>query len=117
MKHLFVIVLCFAPAFLFAQSDKHVKGNLSERKKTNPQKAAKKFEPIQLWFVMLTKGANRSQDSVTAAKLQEGHMANISKLSETGKLLVAGPFMEDANWRGIFILKSDFFVFRFDISI
>ena len=34
----------------------------------------------QFWFVMLTKGNNRTQDSVTAAKIQEGHMANITRL-------------------------------------
>ena len=53
------------------------------------------------------KGTNRTQDSTAAAKLQEGHMANINKMAASGKLLVAGPFLEDANWRGVFILKCD----------
>jgi len=57
----------------------------------------------QFWFVMLLKGNNRTQDSATAAKLQEGHMANISKLYKEGKLKVAGPFGDDGNWRGVFI--------------
>ncbi len=57
----------------------------------------------QYWFVMLVKGSNRTQDSATAAKIQEGHMANISKLYYEGKLKVAGPFGDDGNWRGIFI--------------
>ena len=52
---------------------------------------------------MLTKGANRTQDSVTAEKIQEGHMANITRLHKMGKILVAGPFGDDSNWRGIFI--------------
>jgi len=52
---------------------------------------------------MLTKGANRNQDSVTAAKIQDGHMANIRRLAGMGKILVAGPFGDDINWRGIFI--------------
>ncbi|MFM2327532.1 MAG: hypothetical protein RIR31_1734, partial [Bacteroidota bacterium] len=34
----------------------------------------------QYWFVLLTEGKNRTQDSATAAKIQEGHMANISRL-------------------------------------
>jgi uncharacterized protein len=57
----------------------------------------------QYWFVMLTKGNNRTQDSLTAAKIQEGHMANINRLYYEGKLKVAGPFGDDGNWSGIFI--------------
>ena len=57
----------------------------------------------QYWFVMLTKGSNRTQDSTTAAKIQEGHMANINRLYYEGKLKVAGPFGDDGDWRGIFI--------------
>jgi uncharacterized protein YciI len=57
----------------------------------------------QYFFVMLTTGSNRTQDSATAAKIQEGHMANINRLYYEGKLKVAGPFGDDGNWRGIFI--------------
>jgi len=49
----------------------------------------------QYWFVMLTAGNNRTQDSVTAAKIQEGHMANIGRLYKEGKLKVAGPFGDE----------------------
>ena len=61
----------------------------------------------QYWFVMLVKGPTRSQDSVTAAKLQEGHMDNMRKMNEDGKLKVAGPFGDDGNWRGIFIFDCE----------
>ena len=57
----------------------------------------------QYWFVMLTAGNNRSQDSLTAAKIQEGHMANITRLYNEGKLKVAGPFGDEGKWIGIFI--------------
>ena len=60
----------------------------------------------QYWFVMLLKGPNRDQDSVTAAKIQQGHMANINRLYNAGKLKVAGPFGDDGNWLGIFIFDS-----------
>ncbi|MGG9960579.1 YciI family protein [Ferruginibacter sp. SUN106] len=57
----------------------------------------------QYWFVMLIAGKDRTQDSATAAKIQEGHMANINRLYYEGKLKVAGPFGDDGNWKGIFI--------------
>jgi uncharacterized protein YciI len=57
----------------------------------------------QYWFVMLTAGNNRTQDSATAAKIQEGHMANINRLYYDGKLKVAGPFGDEGKWKGIFI--------------
>ncbi len=57
----------------------------------------------QYWFVMLLKGNNRTQDSATVTKLQQGHMANITRLYNEGKIKVAGPFGDDTNWRGIFI--------------
>jgi|ERR1051326_2104698 uncharacterized protein YciI len=57
----------------------------------------------QYWFVMLTAGNNRSQDSLTAAKIQEGHMANINRLYKEGKLKLAGPFGDEGKWIGIFI--------------
>lgn len=60
----------------------------------------------QYWFVMLLKGPNRNQDSATAAKIQEGHMANINRLYYDGRIKVAGPFGDDGNWLGIFIFDS-----------
>lgn len=68
------------------------------------QKKEKMEDQIrQYWFVMLLKGNNRTQDSATAAKIQEGHLANINKLYYEGKLKVAGPFGDNGNWLGIFI--------------
>lgn len=58
----------------------------------------------QYWFVMLITGPKRDQDSATAAKIQAGHMANMNRLYELGILKVAGPFGDDGNWRGLFIL-------------
>jgi uncharacterized protein YciI len=37
-----------------------------------------------------------------------GHMANITRLSEAGQLVLAGPFAQDpAGWRGLFLLAVE----------
>ena len=56
-------------------------------------------------FCYLKKGPNRKQDSATAARLQQGHMENIGKLAEAGKLILAGPFLDTGEIRGIFIFN------------
>ncbi len=80
--------------------------------KEQPNKRIVKMENINLkqyYFVMLTRGAERKKVTDTAIinKMQAGHMENIKRLYEAGKILVAGPFDDDGNWRGIFIFDCD----------
>lgn len=58
----------------------------------------------QYWFVMLKKGPKRDQSAEESRKLQAGHMANIEAYAKSGQLHIAGPFADDGDWRGIFIL-------------
>lgn len=55
------------------------------------------------YFAYLKVGPNRSQDSLQAAKLQRAHMDNIGRLANEGKLIVAGPFLDKGEVRGIYI--------------
>lgn len=59
-------------------------------------------------FGLLVRGPNWTP-AVTeeTKKLQEGHMANIKRLSEAGKLVLAGPFIDGGERRGVFIFKVD----------
>jgi uncharacterized protein len=51
------------------------------------------------------RGPDRSQDSLTAAKIQKGHMAHIMQMAKDKKLVLAGPFMDNGDLRGIFVFN------------
>jgi len=100
MKQAFIFFISVAGLFICVES--HAQDKQAKADSLKPSE--RKYEMKQYFFVMLIKGENRSQDSVTAAKIQEGHMKNIQKMADMGKLLVAGPFGDDGNWRGVFIM-------------
>jgi uncharacterized protein len=75
-------------------------GDLSAQKKNEEDNLKPYF------FVILKQGPHRNQDSATAAKIQKGHIENINKLAASGKLNVAGPFLDEGDMRGIFIFDS-----------
>ena len=62
-------------------------------------------EMKRYWLVMLKKGPNRNQDSLSAAKIQTAHLANINRLVKEGKIIMAGPMGTDGDLRGIFIMN------------
>lgn len=66
-----------------------------------------KYEMKTYQMVFLYKGPNRNQDSTEAMKIQEAHLANIQRLADEGKLIVAGPFLDDKDLRGIFIFDVE----------
>lgn len=57
-------------------------------------------------FVILKTGTNTTTDKAFIDSCFSGHMANIIRLVNEGKLLVAGPFgKNDKTYRGIFIFN------------
>ena len=65
-----------------------------------------KFEMKQYWMVFLKKGPNRTQDSISAAKIQDAHIRNIDRLAALGKIVLAGPMGYDQDLRGIFVIDA-----------
>jgi uncharacterized protein YciI len=68
---------------------------------------ADKFGMKKYVIAFLKKGPNRSQDSVTAANLQQAHLRNIQRMANEGKLVLAGPFLEDGDLRGIYFFNVE----------
>ncbi|MGI9013391.1 MAG: YciI family protein [Phycisphaerales bacterium] len=58
-------------------------------------------------MAFLKAGPNRSQNAEEAAALQSAHLANIRRLASEGKLVVAGPFLDDGEVRGIYIFNAE----------
>lgn len=69
------------------------------------QLGADNYGMKQYVMAFLKAGHNRTQDTETAAKLQTAHLKNIQRLANEGKLLVAGPFLDDGCVRGIYIFN------------
>ena len=70
--------------------------------------AQRPVTPASYVFGVLVRGAKWTKEQTEETKkIQEGHMANIARLAETGKLVLAGPFVDGGDRRGVFIFKLD----------
>jgi uncharacterized protein YciI len=70
-------------------------------------KPAQPIKMEQLAFGFLVAGPNRSQDKETAQQLQKEHLAYMDARHKEGKLLVAGPIVENGgDRRGIVIYRT-----------
>jgi uncharacterized protein len=57
----------------------------------------------KFWLLSYLSGGNRSQDAATAQQIQQGHMAHLSTLYNTGKSCVAGPTDGQGEVRGFVV--------------
>jgi len=103
----FTIILLFSILFAGAQTKKE-----ETKKPAYDSVLAKKlggddYGMKKYVIAFLKAGPNRNQDSATAVKLQAAHMANIERMAETGDLVVAGPFMDKGELKGIYIFNVE----------
>src|SRR5688572_20805214 len=64
------------------------------------------YQMKQYWLVLLKKGNNRNHSKVDSDKIQSAHMANINRLHQQGKIIMAGPIANEQDLRGIFIMDG-----------
>lgn len=101
MKNLLTILLSILLSnFVFAQ-----KTNSNYDAELANELQADEYGMKYYIFAILKTGSDTPEDQDLRAKSFAGHMTNIKKLVEDGKLIVAGPMdKNDKNYRGIFIL-------------
>lgn len=61
--------------------------------------------PEKLVFGFLKSGPNRSQSKEEAQALQKAHLAYMDDLHKQGRLIMAGPFLDDTEWRGVVVYR------------
>jgi len=65
-----------------------------------------KYEMTTYQVAFLVRGPNWSPAETEETKaIQAGHMENIRKMGASGKLLIAGPFEDGGDLRGMFIFR------------
>jgi uncharacterized protein YciI len=69
-------------------------------------KTEPKYEMTTYVVGLLRKGPRwTAADTPEVRRIQQGHRANIRKMAEAGKLIVAGPFTDNGDLRGMFVFR------------
>ncbi|WP_242926865.1 YciI family protein [Pontibacter vulgaris] len=55
------------------------------------------------YMTFLKRGPYQPTDTAEINRIQAAHMAHIQKMAKDGKLVIAGPFLDNTEMRGIFI--------------
>ncbi len=65
------------------------------------------YEMTTYYVAFLYRGPNWTpQQTDETRKIQQDHLAHIQKMADSGKLVVAGPFTDDGEIRGIFVFQG-----------
>jgi len=110
MKYILTILFLFITNLTFAQT-KLPRDTLNANRNYDKVLADKlggdEYGMKKYFLVILKTGANTSNDKELINESFRGHMNNINRLVEEGKLIVAGPFEKNENnYRGIFVLNN-----------
>ncbi len=96
-----MVLMALSCAMLFSKAQTPGNYNAELAKKTGADDRGMK----QYVMAFLKKGTVPITDTSRQKELLRGHMANITKLASSGKLVVAGPMMDDTGLEGIFVFN------------
>lgn len=105
MKKLFLLISLITVTLAIQAQEKKAKSPYDEAlaKKLGADNYGMKMYVL----VMLKSGTNTTETKAKTDSLFAGHMANMGKMVEAQKLIVAGPMgKNDKNYRGIFVLNT-----------
>lgn len=103
--YLLIALLC-SVLFSVAQTQSTPKKAKSNYDSTLAKKLGADAYGMKKYVIAFLKaGPNRNQDSATAVKLQAAHMANIQRMADEGLLVVAGPFLDGGELKGIYVFN------------
>ena len=108
MKKLFLlsVVLTAAAAEFFAETPGPVAENPAYNADLAGRLGADDYGMKNYVIAFLKRGRTKLSGE-EAEQLQNAHLKNIMRLASEGKLVVAGPFGDDGDVRGIFILNAE----------
>jgi uncharacterized protein YciI len=98
-----ILILLFITNFnlLFSQETKSVYDEKLAKSLNADERGMKQYV-----FCILKTGSNTTATDEEKKELFKGHMDNITRLAQEGKLALAGPFMKnDRNYRGLYIFN------------
>ncbi|MEA5127045.1 MAG: hypothetical protein VB074_02570 [Proteiniphilum sp.] len=107
MKNLFLLIAILTVNLTFGQSSDTTVANPNYDKSLADKLGGDDYGMKSYYLVILKTGTNITADKELINESFKGHMSNIQKLVEEGKLIVAGPLgKNDKTFRGIFIFNN-----------
>jgi len=107
MKLILTTLILFFTLLSCQQPTNKVKSNAETNEELAKRLGADEYGMKKYVMAFLKRGPNPSKDSITAAKNQKAHLENIGRMAEEGTLVLAGPFLDGTDLRGIYIFNVE----------